>query len=75
MPDVAEYLVGARDPASRATDLAQVLDALAKLQGARVKSGAVDSHLVVEMGKDAADELKRRFGQRVIIEPNEKLTY
>ena len=75
MPDNAEYLVGARNPGSRAQDLSQVLQAVAGLQGARLKSGGVDSHLVIEMGQDAADELARRFGGRVIIEPNQKLTY
>lgn len=70
-----EYLVGARNPASRAQDLKQFLDALAGRQDASVKSGSVDSRLVIEVGPGVADELRRRFGQRLIIEPNEKLTY
>jgi hypothetical protein len=70
MSQRTQYIVGARNPASRQQDLQRFLDAVKQRGDATVTSGDTTKHLVVDMADEAASALQAQLGKDVIIEKN-----
>lgn len=75
MSNRSEYIIGARDPASKQAHLQRFLDAIAGRGDTRVVSADTSKPLVVDMPETAAAELQALMGKDLIIEKNALLRY
>ena len=74
------YLVGPRSPddPDHAEALREFTDEVGKTPGASISQSAgrqQAKHFVAHMSRKTANEMKRRFGDRLIIEPDAPLKY
>jgi hypothetical protein len=68
-----DYLVGARAPGAGEAALGRFIESLAGRSDAEIVSARTGGPLVVRISREALEELRRDFGNELIIEPDAPL--